>query len=98
SKLDLYEDKQVERIAREAAEKLNLRSDLITLDLELFTELLERYREKSGYAKASDNAKEPVRISPLYEKQALEFLSKPNLIQRWNDLIGRAGVVGEEKN
>lgn len=99
SKLDLYEDKQVERIAREAAEKLQLRSDLITLDLELFTELLERYREnqQSTHAKTSADKAE-IKVSPYFEKQALEFLSKPNLIQRWNELIGRAGVVGEENN
>jgi hypothetical protein len=39
-----------------------------------------------------------VKTSPQYEKQAIEFLSKPNLIKRWNDLIGKAGVVGEENN
>ncbi len=96
SKLDLYEDKQVEKIAREAAEKLQLRSDLIQLDLELFTELLERYRE-STYAKAPVD-KEEIKIPPQYEKQCIEFLRKPNLIKRWNDLIGKAGVVGEENS
>ena len=97
SKLDLYEDKQVEKIAREAAEKLQLRSDLIQLDLELFTELLERYRE-STYAKASVDKEKENKISPQFEKQAIEFLSKPNLIKRWNDLIGKAGIVGEENS
>jgi DNA primase len=95
SKLDLYEDKQVEKIARDAAEKLQLRSDLIALDLELFTELLEQYREKQSTPKETPAE---VKVSPQYEKQAIEFLSKPNLIQRWNDLIGKAGVVGEENN
>ena len=96
SKLDLYEDKQVEKIAREAAEKLQLRADLIQLDLELLTELLEQHRE-STYAKASMDKAEN-KIPSHYEKQAIEFLSKPNLIKRWNELIGRAGVVGEENN
>ena len=96
SKLDLYEDKQVEKIAREAAEKLQLRADLIQLDLELFTELLEQHREKQSAPK--ETAQAEVKISLQYEKQALEFLSKPNLVKRWNDLIGKAGVVGEENN
>lgn len=95
SKLDLYEDKQVERIAREAAEKLQLRADLIQLDLELFTELLERYRENQSKPK---EAAPEISILPQYEKQAAEFLSKANLMQRWNELIGRAGVTGEETN
>jgi DNA primase len=95
SKVDLYEDKQVERIAREAAEKLQLRADLIQLDLEVFTELLEQHRE-STYAKAPvDNEN---KISLQFAKQALEFLSKPNLIKRWNELIGKAGVIGEENS
>lgn len=96
SKLDLYEDKQVEKIAREAAEKLQLRSDLIQLDLELFTELLEQHREKLNAPKEAAQVEN--KVSPQYEKQAREFLSKPNLIKRWNDLIGKAGVVGEENN
>lgn len=95
-KVDLYEDKQVEKIAREAAEKLQLRADLIQLDLELFTELLEQHREKQSASK--DLVKEEKRISSQFEKQALEFLSKPNVIHRWNELIGKAGVVGEENN
>jgi DNA primase len=96
SKLDLYEDKQVEKIAREAAEKLQLRADLIQLDLELLTELLEQHREKTNVPKEATQP-EP-KINPLYKKQAMDFLSKPNLMKRWNDLIGRAGVVGEENN
>ncbi|MCA2950811.1 CHC2 zinc finger domain-containing protein [Microcystis sp. M112S1] len=96
SKVDLYEDKQVERMAREAAEKLQLRSDLIQLDLEVFTELLEQYREKSNAPK--ETAQTESNITLQYGKQAIDFLSKPNLIKRWNDLIGKAGVIGEENN
>jgi DNA primase len=96
SKVDLYEDKQVEKAAREAAEKLQIRADLVQLDLESLTELLEQHRE-STYAKAPVD-KEEIKINPLYEKQAIDFLSKPNLIKRWNELIGKAGVVGEENN
>jgi DNA primase len=96
SKVDLYEDKQVEKIAREAAEKLQLRADLIQLDLELFTELLEQYREQQSKPKEIVQAE--VKISSTLKKQAIEFLSKPNVIKRWNELIGKAGVVGEENS
>lgn len=95
SKVDLYEDKHVEKIAREAAEKLQLRSDLVQLDLEVFTELLERYREEQSKPK---EVKQESVVAPQFEKQAREFLMKGNLIKRWNDLIGKAGVVGEENN
>ena len=37
NKLDLYEDKQVQKTAREAGEKLNLRSDLLEADINKLT-------------------------------------------------------------
>ena len=45
TKVDLYEDKQVRKLAREAAEKLGLRADLLELDLNRFTDLLEEHRD-----------------------------------------------------
>ncbi|MGJ5676859.1 MAG: CHC2 zinc finger domain-containing protein, partial [Nostochopsis sp.] len=96
SKVDLYEDKQVERIAREASEKIQLRADLIQLDLELFTELLEQHREKQSAPKETVQAESNITLQ--YGKQAIDFLSKPSLIKRWNDLIGKAGVIGEENS
>ena len=96
SKLDLYEDKQVEKVAREAAEKLQLRADLIQLDLEIFTELLEQHREKQNAPKETSQVES--NTTSQYAKQAIDFLSKPNLIKRWNELIGKAGVVGEDNS
>lgn len=96
SKVDLYEDKQVERIAREAGEKLQLRADLIQLDLEQFTELLERHREEQNKPKETTQVESNITLQ--YGKQGLEFLSKPHLVKRWNELIGKAGVIGEENN
>ena len=42
--LDLYEEKQTRKEAREASEKLELRSDLVENDLSQLTDLLEEYR------------------------------------------------------
>ena len=96
SKVDLYEDKQVEKLSRDASDKLGLRADLVLLDIEALTNLLEAHREKQS------EKKEPVSPSmqiPLHmQNKCREFLSKPNLIKRLNDLIGQAGVVGEETN
>ena len=44
-RLDLYEEKQTRKEAREAAEKLDLRSDLIETDLSQLCDLLEEHRE-----------------------------------------------------
>jgi len=97
SKLDLYEDKQVEKIAREAGEKLQLRADLIQLDLEILTDQLEAYREKLHATKA-DTSETVVTVPVHMEPKCKEFLQKPKLITRLNDLIGKAGVTGEEQS
>jgi DNA primase len=72
----------------------------VLLDLEALTNLLEAHRE-STFAKASADkeAKQESLQVPLHmQNKCREFLSKPNLIKRLNDLIGQAGVVGEEMN
>jgi DNA primase len=96
SKVDLYEDKQVERTAREAAEKLELRTDLIILDMEHLTDLLDQHREASNQEAKSNTQNQTPNTQHL--KSHIDFLSKPSLIHRFNDLIGKAGVIGEENN
>ena len=95
SKVDLYEDKQVERTAREASEKLELRSDLIILDIEHLTDLLDQHREEENQELKTDTKS---KVNTEHLKANVDFLSKPNLINRFNDLIGKAGVIGEENN
>jgi DNA primase (bacterial type) len=95
-KVDLYEDKQVEKLSREASEKLALRADLIQLDLEELTSLLESHRETQAETKTPQA--QSIQVPPHVAEKCKEFLAKPNLIKRLNDLIGQAGVVGEETN
>jgi DNA primase len=97
SKVDLYEDKQVEKLVRDASDKLGLRADLVLLDLEALTNLLESHREKQ-IAKKEEPASQSLQVPLHMQNKCKEFLSKPNLIKRLNDLIGQAGVVGEETN
>ena len=94
NKLDLYEDKQVEKIAREAAQKLGLEASEIELDLNRLTDLLDEYREQG---------KQKVKLAmPQMKKtdreKCLTFLRKPNLIQNIDKLIEKSGVIGEENN
>lgn len=96
NRLDLYENKQTERIAREAAEKLNLRADLLELDLCRLTDLLEDYRDSRETGQKPESARTV--LDSAKSGHCRDFLSKPNLIQRFNGLIGKAGVVGEENN
>jgi len=98
SKVDLYEDRQVERLAREAGEKLDLRTDLIILDMEKLTQLLEEYRDSKKEEEGKPNDIPVVKIPTAIAGKCREFLRSPHLMQRFNELIGKAGVVGEENN
>lgn len=97
-KLDLYEDKQVERVSRTAAEKLGLRADLVELDIQLLTDELEMYRDL--LAANQKTHQEPIkRVIPSTIKSKCEtFLKRKNLLQQINKLIGQAGITGEEVN
>lgn len=97
SKVDLYEDKQVDKLSRDASDKLGLRADMLQLDLEALTNLLESHREKTTGKEGKATAA-TLQIPPHLEIKCKEFLSKQNLIKRLNDLVGQAGVVGEETN
>jgi len=45
NKVDLYEDKQIMKLIREVSEKLNLRLDLLEMDIQVLIDLLDDYRE-----------------------------------------------------
>ncbi len=96
NKLDLYEDKQTEKIARESAEKLGLRADLIEFDLNTLTDLLDEYRESTTLQ--NNEEKKEVIIPKEQKDKCFKFLKSKKLLFNINDLIGKSGVVGEENN
>ena len=98
-KYDLYNDKEVERNAKEAAEKLSLRSDLLQMDISILTDLLEAERDKQLLQSPETGDSAVTRqMNEESKKKCLDFLHKPGLIKSINALIGKAGVVGEETN
>ncbi|MFY0256495.1 toprim domain-containing protein [Chitinophaga sp. 30R24] len=100
NKLDLYEDKQVEKVSREVSEKLLLDKSLLEGDLYRLTDLLDEYREEDLIKPGGDNgAVTGVYPLTLQERTTAEgFLKASDLIKRLNDLLGQAGIVGEETN
>ena len=96
NKLDLYEDKQTEKISREASEKLNLRADLVERDLNILTDLLDQYREENT-EQVQEN-KQQVILNKEQKEKCIKFLKTAQLLFVINDLIGKSGVVGEENN
>ncbi|ALO13939.1 DNA primase [Salinivirga cyanobacteriivorans] len=96
-RLDLYEEKQTRKEAREASEKLDLRSDLVENDLSQLTDLLEEYRDNQLQQTTEENSSDKALSLPEQAK-CKAFLQKDNLIQNLNELIGQSGIVGEENN
>lgn len=98
NKVDLYENRQVERVAREASDKLDVRADLVELDLHRLTDLLEEYRDRLQ-EKSKDQVGSPVvKMDPGLVARCRKLLAGPDLIKRINQLIGQSGVVGEHTN
>lgn len=96
-KLDLYEDKQVEKVSRVAANKLGLNAELVELDLQLLTDELEVYREEL-HLNTMKKEEKKIEVPQAMRSKCLDFLKKKNLLQRINKMIGQSGITGEENN
>ena len=95
-KLDLYEDKQLEKTAREVSTALGLDGLAISEDLRQLTDALDAYREDQQQA-----ARQPeTTIYPLTlaeRSAATTFLQAPDLMERLGKLLGQTGIVGQER-
>jgi len=98
TKLDLYEREIVRNFALQLAELYYQNAEAIEADLFMLTDLLEKHREKQfEQAKPTYQSKRQyANVSPENQKNCIDFLSQPNLIERFDGLIEKAGVVGEE--
>ncbi len=96
-RLDLYEEKQTRKEAREASEKLDLRYDLVENELSQLTDLLEEYRE-SQLTMGNEQLTMEEMPGLAVQAKCKVFLQAPELITRLNELIGKSGIVGEENN
>lgn len=103
NKVDLYEDKQTEKLCKDVSEKLGLRKDHLENDLYKLTDLLDEHRNEllnNEENKNGENNLELVKnILTPQEKQKLDvFLREQDLLHRLNKLLGKAGITGEEQN
>jgi predicted transcriptional regulator len=96
--LDLYNDTQVEKLIRKAAERLEIGSTALAKCLADITTQAENWRLHHIEQLAHATAIKTKVVTEEDRKTAIDFLSKPNLMQRTNDAIGKSGVIGEELN
>jgi hypothetical protein len=99
-KIDLFDFTSVENQCRELSEKQGFDGNLLEADLKQFTDLLEDYREIIFNAEmnpVTDQFSEK-ELTPQAHEKAIEFLSKPRVLERVDKLLGQSGIVGEEDN
>jgi len=93
--VDLYKSSHVNKVCEELSEIENYNTDKMLGDVETFTNLLEDHREQlMTKTKKKTSVAKPV--SAQLHQKAVELLQDKHLLNRINELIEMAGVVGEE--
>ncbi|PQJ76523.1 hypothetical protein [Polaribacter glomeratus] len=95
--IDLYNDNQVEKLVRKVAERIEIGTSIVRRILQELTNELEAYR-LSQLDQEDANEFTIRELTSKEEKEAIQLLKKPNVLQLTNDLIGNSGVIGEETN
>ncbi|MEQ9405022.1 MAG: hypothetical protein RIM99_15625 [Cyclobacteriaceae bacterium] len=95
--LDLYNDNQTEKLIRKIAERLEVGTSVAASALTDLTDELEKYRLERIEKESTQQDKRKL-LSPKEIKEAQQYLSAPNLMQRTMEDIGKAGVIGEGGN
>jgi DNA primase len=97
NRIDLYEDKQVEKVSKDIAERLLLNQSMLEQDIYTLTELLEQYREQTqSQSEAIEQTHKT--LTPSERAAAIAFLKQAKTIKKLNELLSKTGIVGEERN
>ena len=96
--LDLYNDVQTEKLIRKSAERLEVGTLQITKAIADITRQLELHRlQQIEQQQTAKEVKKKI-LTAEEREEAINFLMQPYLMQRTNELIGKAGVIGEMFN
>ncbi len=96
--LDLYNDVQVEKLIRKAAERLEVGTLQITKAIADITRQLELYRlQQIEQQQTAKEVKKKI-LTTGEREEAINFLMQPKLMQRTGEAIGKAGIIGEVAN
>jgi len=95
--IDLYNDEQVEKFCRKAAEKLETGTSQV---LQIISELIEALEQYRASKMESQKEVKPLHrvLTPKRRQAALDYLKAPKLLKRTNQDIAQTGVIGEEVN
>lgn len=99
-KIDLYDNKQIEKLIQEASELLQLTKPNLANDIHELTEALDQYREREMQTNTAEEAVEPQHyiLTPQEKNEALELANNPKIIEEITGKLTQTGIVGEEGN
>jgi len=99
---DLYSHSQSDRLIKQAAEKLEISSSIVTEAITGLTKELETYRsQKREEKRKSEQVKEQQGKDIFSRDQmqsARDFLTRSGLTERTHELFGGLGLIGEQDN
>jgi DNA primase len=95
--LDLYQARSRQQYLRQASEELGLEEETLKRDLGRLLLRLEELAEEA-VRRAQEPETKPRTLDALEEREALELLRDPRLLERVLSDLDRVGVVGEETN
>ncbi len=95
--LDLYNDTQMEKLIRKVSERLEVGTNVIAASIAELVQQLEEYRlEQIKQTQPQQHQSPP--LTKKEQEEAKTFLKQADLLERTNELIGKSGVIGEQKN
>jgi len=99
---DLYSHSQSDRLIKQAAEKLEIGTGIVSEAITGLTKELEQYRQRKREEKRQSEAgkeKQTVdRFSKEQMQQAAEFMKGSNLTENTYNLLGNLGMIGQQEN
>ncbi len=95
--LDLYHSNQVTKLVEQIAGLYGLPTESIQQTIEQLTSDLEAWRMNQLELLSKPKQEQPT-LTATEKTKATKWLKAPKLMERTQDLLGQAGMVGEETN
>ena len=96
--VDLYNDNQIKRYIREAAEKLEIGTSELTHSVYTLIEGVEKYRLEKRLEISIPQTEQRVTLSLNEKKEARKLLGNKNMLSEISTLFKTAGLIDEEEN
>jgi len=100
-KVNLYEDRIVNKIAIEIAEKIDLNKTEVLEDLQILINLVEEHRDnflQQTKDLPEEQSKHLYIMTSKEREEAVNFLKQQDVLKQLIQLLGETGIVGEERN